>query len=209
MTVKNTAGARPGTATNTKGKVRVNEILEVAAGILVNEGYGEFTMRKIAAKANMKHGNLQYYFPSKQALLVSMLEAEMSRYQTSMANRVTGRKSTAKQRLIFAVDYILKDQKNRRSCALFWELWALSSHEPEVQAVMNEFYDAYLDGLSDLFVEINPALSKVAALKTGVLAVSLLEGLSLFRGHNRPDRTYMRGIETRIRAHILALIETP
>lgn len=197
---------RPGTATIRKGQVRVNEILDVAANILAEEGYGEFTMRKIAAKAHMKHGNLQYYFPTKQDLLVRMLEAEMTRFQTTMESRLKSSRSTPKQRVTFAIDYILKDQKDRRCCALFWELWALSSHEPEVQKVMEDFYEAYLQNISDLMLDINPALKRSESMKTAVLSVSMLEGLSLFRGHNKPDKSYLRGVEKRVREQILSLI---
>ena len=48
-----------------KGEQRINLILEAAELLLIDSGYHNFSMRKVATKAGISVGNLQYYFPSK------------------------------------------------------------------------------------------------------------------------------------------------
>ncbi|MCF6214855.1 MAG: TetR/AcrR family transcriptional regulator [Emcibacter sp.] len=201
--------ARVGTATHKKGQLRVAEIIEIASKSLIEDGYSEFTIRKIAAKAKMKHGNLQYYFATKQDLIIAILRDEFQHYQSALQKKISNTRYSAKQKLIFTIDYILRDQEKQHCCVMFWELWALSSHEPEIAQIMDDFYQIYLGEIVNLVTENNPSLKKQKAMKIALLIVSMIEGLSLFRGYNKPRRSYLRGIEKELRATILMLIEQP
>ena len=53
---------RAGTAVRPKGQARSAAILDAATAILVEEGYAHLSTRKIAARAGMHPGNLQYYY---------------------------------------------------------------------------------------------------------------------------------------------------
>ena len=46
-----------------KGKDTRNQILNVARDLLIDEGYHNFSLRKVAEHAGIRVGNLQYYFP--------------------------------------------------------------------------------------------------------------------------------------------------
>ena len=49
-----------------KGQETRQRIIDVGRTILVEEGYEKFILRRVAAKAEIKPGNLQYYFSSKR-----------------------------------------------------------------------------------------------------------------------------------------------
>ena len=68
LNVSTIAAFAPGTAVHAKGKQRVNDIVHTATRVLAFEGYSNFTMRGIAAKAGIALKNLQYYFPTKDSL---------------------------------------------------------------------------------------------------------------------------------------------
>ena len=50
------------------------DILDAAAGIIVQEGYEGLTMRAIAARLSMKAGSLYYHFKSKEVLVEEILD---------------------------------------------------------------------------------------------------------------------------------------
>ena len=199
------SGHRPGTATQKRGAQRVDEILDAATVVLVQSGYGDFTMRRIADQAGMKLGNLQYYFPTKSDLLQALLEGEFDRYTLERQKLVGESNATPKSLLNKLLDYILRDQENARCCSIFWELWALSTHDTGAAKVMDKFYQAYCAEIATLFREVNPNLGKRAAERRAALAVSMLEGLSLLRGHGKTRHSNINGIENELRETLLAL----
>jgi len=200
----NAMGNRSGTGVVTKGRERVTEILNVATDILVKQGYGEFTMRKIAEGAKMQLGNLQYYFPAKRDLLQSLLQCAFDRYEVDITRHVKN-SSTPIDRFNAAMNFLLKDQKSQLSSGIFWELWALASHDPDIAKVMDGFYKEYCKGIAKLLQELNPALSRQRSRQLAVLVVSMIEGISLMRGYGKPRHTYLRGIEKELRTAILRI----
>ena len=64
------------TQLTSKGNATRQGIISTARSILVKEGYECLVMREIAQRCGIKLGNLQYYFPTKEALLTSVIELE-------------------------------------------------------------------------------------------------------------------------------------
>ncbi len=58
----------------TKGERRIKIILEAAEQLLIDSGYHNFSMRKVATKAGVSVGNLQHYFHSKDKLMEAILD---------------------------------------------------------------------------------------------------------------------------------------
>lgn len=190
-----------------KGELRIKEVIEIATQALVEKGYSEFTFRDIAAKANMQPGNLQYYFATKQELISAILAVEFQRYQSTLQQRFSDTQNTGIEKMRFSIEYLLQDQKIQRSCVIYWELWALSSHDPEAAKIMEKFYHVYLNNVKYLIMEINQKIKPQRAAKLSVLIVSMIEGLSLFRGYNKPEKNYLTDIEKELRLAILKLVE--
>lgn len=190
---------RPGTAVRPKGRRRVEDILDAAAKVLVNDGYSNFTLRRIADAADMKLGNLQYYFPVKEDLLDALLKRVFDSYAASLAKIAEGKKGTPKNQLLLVVDYLLKDQEAQGSCSIFWELWALSAREESIATIMNAYYDVYLEHVANALLLVAPDLTKRRAYRHAAVIVSMIEGASLLRGFGKPQRSLLAGFEKAIR----------
>lgn len=190
---------RPGTAIGAKGQRRVEDILDAATKILTDEGYANFSLRKVADAADIKLGNLQYYFPAKEDLLDAMLKRLFDDYAASLAKLAQSKRGNAKNHLLMMVDYLLKDQETQESCSIFWELWALSAREESVAAIMNGYYDVYLEQIANTLLEVAPKLSKRRAHRHAAVIVSMIEGASLLRGFGKPRRGLLGGFEKTIR----------
>lgn len=73
-----TAGTKPARK-NQKGDSPKREnatresILEAAAWLIVDEGYGACTMRSISQKVNIKAGSLYYHFASKEEIVIEIM----------------------------------------------------------------------------------------------------------------------------------------
>ncbi|WP_170378782.1 TetR/AcrR family transcriptional regulator [Ruegeria atlantica] len=169
-------------AKHSKGRLKAQQILDAATRLLINGGYSALSMRTVSSACDISLGNLQYHYPTKGALWRALLRREIERFEENQkkwgANASGG---DAEGVLEHAVRYLLEDQKNTGSCALYRELWALSSHDSEVADVMTDIYDLYTSKIADLVCQENPHLSVADAGHRAVIIVSLLEGASLFR----------------------------
>lgn len=61
-----------------RAKATVEAILTATAHVLVKEGYDRASTNRIAAEAGVSIGSLYQYFPSKEALVATLLERHMA-----------------------------------------------------------------------------------------------------------------------------------
>ncbi len=197
--------ARPGTAVQVKGQHRAQEILQAARDVLIGEGYPALTTREVARRVGIRQSNVQYYFPAKVDLVRALFEEAMAESSRGLARRMAEGRMTPRQRLVWTLDQFLRQQESREEQIFLRELWALSAHDPEVAAVMNTFYRRWIDLAAANLLQVNPALGLRRAQRRALLVVSLVDGLSLFRGAAGLDHPAVKGIESEVRAAVLAL----
>lgn len=164
---------RSGTAVLAKGRDRIEKILDAATRLLIDEGYAQLSTRKIAARAGIRPGHLQYYFPTKQAVVRGLLERYLERATRSFDGRAGD--------LDAVLDGILAEQTTGDSPRFFWELWALAARDPAVAEAMRLFYRGYWLNLVTALLAAKPALGRPRAERRAALMVAMLEGLTLFR----------------------------
>jgi AcrR family transcriptional regulator len=202
-----TRSSRPGTAVQAKGRHRAEEILDAARAILVEDGYAELTTRKVAKRAGIRQSNLQYYFPAKVDLVRALFERTTGETGRLIARRLAERRMSPRQRLVWTLDQFLKSHHSPEQQIFLRELWALAAHDAEVGAVMNGFYQTWVDLGAENLLEIDPGLGRARAQRLSLLIVSLVDGLSLFHGAKGIDHPATRGIERELRCAVLAMIE--
>jgi AcrR family transcriptional regulator len=202
---------RPGTAVLAKGRERREAILDAATAILVHDGYAHLSTRKIAARAAMRPGNLQYYYRSKQDVVRAVLERYLERAVESVETRIgAADDGTPTSRLHSALDGVLADQISAESCRFFWELWALAAHDAAVAEAMREFYARYWRRVVALLLATNPDLGRPRAERRAALLIAMFEGLTLFRSRRPPYALPLPALEKELRALVEHLaLEVP
>ena len=191
-----------------KGERKREEILDCAVELLVETGYSELSFRKVAQRAGIQVGNLQFYFPNRASLMEAMLNREIARYKNELSSaKDRADAPPGDEELLRTVDYLLRDQSNQTSCILFWELWALAAHDATAASIMNAHYKTYLDAISDLVQRARPALVAAKADACALLIVSLIEGASLFRGFQKPDLPALKTSKQDIKAAVVAILD--
>ncbi|MBA4306873.1 MAG: hypothetical protein C0429_09070 [Sphingopyxis sp.] len=160
--------------------------------------YGLFTMRRIAEAADIRLSNLLYYFKTKEDLLNALLKRTVDDYNSALAHITRNRAGSPKAQFQRMIEYLLKDQGEKASCLVFWELWALASRDPSIATIMNGYYDIYLGRVTDAILDITPTMPKRRAQRHAGVIVALIEGASLLRGFGKPRRTSLAGYERAI-----------
>ncbi len=61
-----------------KGAARVVEIARAGAEILREEGFASVTKRRVAKRLGIAHGNVGYYFPTRESLWQAVIDYEIS-----------------------------------------------------------------------------------------------------------------------------------
>ena len=159
-------------------------LLAAAHRVLVTAGYANFSMRRVATEAGVSVGNLQYYFPTKDALTTALLDNVIEDYLLDFdAMRATGTPREQFERIIRAV---FEDLRSPDTTRFFPELWSLANHEPQLTARVDAMYARYRAVLAELVTAINPRVGEQQAAQLAVFFSSSIEGHTMFVGHEKP-----------------------
>jgi len=198
-TPRRPARHRPGTAVLPKGLERRDTILDAATAILVHEGYALLSTRKIAARAGMRPGNLQYYYRTKEDVVRAVLERYLDRAFEALETRLAETDGAPAARMRSALEAALADQRSAESCRFFFELWALAAHDHSVAEAMRDFYARYWRRVVAMILDVNPALGRPRAERRAALLIAMLEGLQLFRSRTPPHELPLPALERELR----------
>ncbi len=207
--IKSPAGLSSGTAIIPKGKHRTEEILRKAQDVLVVEGYPNFTMRNIAARAGIRMGNLQYYYQTKNDLLREMfqfaIEAHSGRFiRLASMSGMEPRKLFSK-----VVDFLLADLKKPHVRGLFLQIWALSMHDDFAEHCLEEIYEQYRQLLSDIITRINPGLPASECSARAAAIQALIEGSQMSLTLKNERLVQKRGLNKLIKQRACLLATGP
>ena len=63
-----------------KGAERIADIVKAGAAILLDEGFSSVTKRRIAKRLGISHGNVSYYFPTRDSLWHAVIDYELKEH---------------------------------------------------------------------------------------------------------------------------------
>jgi AcrR family transcriptional regulator len=189
-----------------KGRHRAEEILRAARAVLIDEGYAALTTRKVAERVGIRQSNVQYYFPTKVALVRALFEDSVAASTRAIAARLAHERASPEARLLGSLEYFLEAHHSLEEQRFQRELWALAAHDAAVAGVMNGLYRRWVELTARNLRQINPALERSRAQRRALLIISLVDGLSLFHGAAGLDHPAVRGIEHDVRTLVRALV---
>ncbi|MEB2283199.1 MAG: hypothetical protein B6D46_05510 [Polyangiaceae bacterium UTPRO1] len=195
---------RPGTAVLPQGRARAEAILDAATSLLIEEGYARLSTRKIAARAGIRPGHLQYYYPTKLDVVRALLERYLARASLASEREVAA-DTDARDRVDLFLDAALRDQRRSDRARFFWELWALAARDTEIADAMQGFYRSYWRRLVGDLLATAPALGRPRAERRAALLIALLEGLTLFRGRGASRELPLPFLERELRELVRGL----
>jgi AcrR family transcriptional regulator len=162
-----------------KGRATRRDILEQATALFGEAGYRGTSLREIAARCGLSHPGLLHHFPTKQSLLLAVLEHrdEVDR-QTIAAGRPTG---AAVLRRLVAVAAL---NANRRGIVELYTVLSAEATAPDHPA-HSWFVDRYrriVGEIETAYAAARTAGDLLAGVYPGVAArqlVALMDGLQI------------------------------
>ena len=187
------------------GRRREALVLAAAQAVLVNGGYAQLTLRRVARQAHISLALLQHYFRSKDELLRAVVHAVCGHYVQECDKLLSRQHGSAKADFLACIDYLIEDNRDPVSNTLFFELWALACHDAHANKLVAELYGYYRKYISRLIRNLRPTMSAHLIELRAAQIVALIEGLTLFIGLNVPQRAINRGLRADTRATVLRL----
>ncbi|NOX31749.1 MAG: TetR/AcrR family transcriptional regulator [Actinobacteria bacterium] len=145
---------------------RRSEVLVVARQTLLDQGADGFVMRRIADRAGMKLGNLQYYFATRDDLLEAILRAE----------------HVADFGLISAeteVDTVIEALVGRfagPTPSVYSLVGALAAHNRQLMTAWAEVHEQIYGLVSGLIQRFDSSVTPSQARIRSILVMALIEG---------------------------------
>ena len=163
------------------------QVLQAARDVLVEEGYANLSIRRVADAVGITVGNLTYHFPSKQELVRALIALLISGYENArqeLYREVLARPERRVERLI---EWVMKDSASTATNRLFRELWAMAPHDPVVARAVDDLYDLAITSVAGLLRDTYATLVPSDALALAHMIALISEGTSVIYG-TRPDR---------------------
>jgi AcrR family transcriptional regulator len=169
-----------------RGSETVDLILKAALAVLVDEGAAAFTLRRIAARCDMKVGKLSHHFARKEQLIQLLLDDLLDHYERLLDESVRQPGLDAAEQLRRMIILVLDDIGSKRTTHVFTELWALANHNAAVAERVAAFYARAHRNIAAAVAPLNPALAPDQVEVVARFISAAMEGTTIFAGHNKP-----------------------
>ncbi|MBY5931696.1 TetR/AcrR family transcriptional regulator [Tateyamaria omphalii] len=161
----------------TKGEARRSEIMAEARKVLLDDGYQKLSLRQIAARLNISVGNLQYYFPSKDDLVETVLTQEIDTSLQLMhsAWQGDGEEDSPTRNIVRALLHHHASDAGR-----FYAIAeALALHDPRYARLKARGYSSVFREVEGLVGPQVPQLNADQRRRLTRILVALIDGASL------------------------------
>ena len=178
-----------------KGNERIRSILEEAKNALVEEGFSGLSFRTVAKRAGITVGNVTYYFPTKDHLLVELAEYIFDRWDLKFHHDLPTTLTAKKDIFLYSIRYMIEENKRIKSSTLLLEMWAMANRSISVARMLDIFYAKMRAWIEVMLVDINPTLSVRKRRLRAALITSQIEGLMILIGPKRIAHKELNGLE--------------
>jgi AcrR family transcriptional regulator len=202
-----TARATPETL-RAQGLRTRNAIVRVARKLLLESGSLEFSLRSVALRAGISISNLQYYFPTRLAVVRAVMEPIVDAYLDDLKRALESSESP-RDALDEILQRALRDAKDAKGTALWWHFISLASTDAECSRLLDEWYDTLTRGIAQLIRAANPDHKMADSLQLASLLIAMADGLALQLGAGRSKGDKTRGLDARFLATANYLIGAP
>lgn len=185
----------PQSGTNTKpnrtGAATRAKIIDAAISVLAEKGFSGFTLQAVADRADVFYGNVTHHYATRDKLVEAMLEAILERYRTRFDVLLASLDDHEDGPIRALVAWLIDDAMASGTAPLFLELWAVSSHMPEVADGLSQLYDNAIKSCI-LALGINPDAPSAKGLRDGLYVLgTVIEGAScIFSNRDRTTGIY-------------------
>ncbi|MBN3817673.1 TetR/AcrR family transcriptional regulator [Paraburkholderia sp. Se-20369] len=174
-----------------------NTIVQVAEKLLLDGGTLEFSQRAVAVAAGISVSNLQYYFPTRSAVLRAVIAPVIESYLNELKQAIDN-DTSPHATLDALMKRSLRDAKDIKYTTLFRHFLSFAATDLECAQLYEEWYDTLSRDLAKLIRAVNPACSAAESRQIASLLIALADGLALQYGTGRdvqpPEARYLETV---------------
>lgn len=155
------------------------QILDCALKLLIKTGDAGLTLRKIAECAEMRLSNVQYYFKSRDDVLVAMVSRYFDECTANLLRLTEASDAqTERERVRFLVrSGLAHGVEISDMCRAFREIWAVSSRNEVIDDALMNYYRRFADVMADYALGVELDGGRREKLKA--ILVPYFEGYSV------------------------------
>ena len=132
-----------------KGAARVGDIARVGIEIVLEEGFASLTKRRVATRLGIAHGNVGYYFPTRESLWRAVVDYELTeihdKYPSGLKTDTDDPQSSFDEYLsVYMVSY-----EDREFGYFFAHLEAYAEINSAVAKLRDEMYEGFLQRMME------------------------------------------------------------
>lgn len=162
------------TAATPKGTSTRDRIVAAARQKLIQHGVDEFGLRDLANSLDLKLSNVQYYFKTRDALILYVLEQEaVADTEVIQAHQ---QNSATPEGALRAIVHDLVVRWRGESGILFSTLKTLALHNSEFRSLYRSIYTVFYAALEEPLRRINPDLVDDEVALRVRLVTALIDG---------------------------------
>lgn len=161
---------------------RRRQIIDAARACIATKGYHATTIRDVAVASGVSTGTVNYYFPNKEALLVSALTDLADELGRRVRDAVQQSRGEAFDALVAVVDASLPlDDEGRQMWYIWMELWGQAYRQPELGRAHAALYHGWRKLMARLVEQGIAAgqFRRVDAESVARQLAGLIDGLSI------------------------------
>ena len=168
---------------------------------MISDGYAQFSMRSVAAKAGLHLANVQYYFPTPKDLVRGLMHDTGNRYQALYEKALTTAPVDPRSRFQAVLEFNLKDISSAHTRRFFTSLWALLTDiDGASNRLLSELYEIDIQQLHELIAPLDPNASPIEIRRRATLLAAMIEGLHIVQGAHSRNHGEMKHLMAQARS---------
>ena len=192
-----------------KGRETVRKVLLATVDVLVDHGYAGLTLRLAGQRAGVSHGNVQYYFSSKDVLIQNLIVHLADSYRSRIVEIEDSFADSPLDRLTRTTQIFINENSTYRYSVIYSELRTLALRNDFVNDILDHDYTQYRLYLEGLLRAVNPDLPASSIVLRAAAIVSLIEGLAIFLGGKNTRHAELADLSLEVEWQILQIASAP
>lgn len=161
---------------------RRKQIMDAALTCFARKGYTNTTMDDIVAESGLSKGALYWYFKSKKELFLSLFQEVMGQVGQAWEVIVANEEASATDKLLATMALFRTALEEMVPFfGVMMEAWTLTRYDEDVEGLIHEFYDPYMDIMTRIIEEgVASGEFRVGAARAMALVLmTLFDGITL------------------------------
>lgn len=193
-----------------KGRERRRLILDAAKQRVIEKGLDGLVLREIADELAITHGNLQYYFQTKDDLLLAIYDDEAQIY-TSTMREFLDNATTPEGSLAAIIDSGI-DVIERNETRLWRVMFGIAQQFPELAEILKRENEYYEEFVASALEKIAPHINPMKRYYVAKIIRAIIDGAAIGLIYDDPRSPKIAAMKNEIKAMLsvyLGLREPP